>query len=40
MTDLTACDDLWVEFLFTAFPAFIKPLKQPPDGIQIELVGT
>lgn len=40
MTDLTACDDLWVEFLFTAFPASVMPLKQPPDGIQIELVGT
>jgi hypothetical protein len=38
MTDLTACDDLWVEFLFTAFPAFVKPLEQTPDGIQIQLV--
>lgn len=40
MTDLAACDDLWVELLFTAFPAAVKPLEEPPDTIQIQLVET
>jgi len=40
MTDLAACDDLWIEMLFSAYPTTVKPLERAPDSIQIQLVET
>lgn len=38
MADLIALDDLWVEVLFTAFPARIEPLEDAPDAVRVQLV--